>query len=298
MKENSVPGLVNQFTFLAGCLARTPFRDQVSAAAAAGFDSISIWPNIWRHAMRKDGLSIFDMRAMLDDHGLKMTDVDAYRDWAPPPTQDSLAFGPNKSGIPRRECLEVCAALGGTTIVAVHLTDVPLNYDRDIEAFATLCDDAAEHGLRIGLEFVAFSNIPDVATAMKIVDGAARDNGGLIVDLWHHARSTFDNAALAKVPGEKVYTVQFSDGPAQSPYGLVEEAMYHRQWPGAGDLDVTGFLQTLDSIGASASIGAELYQASFQDRDPMAVVREVADASRASFAAAGIAMPKHAVASA
>jgi sugar phosphate isomerase/epimerase len=248
--------LVNQFTFLAGCLARTPFRDQVRAAAAAGFDSISIWPNIWRHAIRKDGLTVTDMRAMLDDHGLKMTDVDAYRDWAPPPTQDSVAFGPNKSGIPREECLEICAKLGGTTIVAVHLTDTPLNYDRDTEAFAKLCDDAAEYGLRIGLEFVAFSNVPDVATAMRIVAGAGRANGGLIVDLWHHARSTFDNEALAKVPGEKVYTVQFCGAPAKSPYGLVEEAMYHRDWPDTGDLGVSEFLRTLERSGAQASIAA------------------------------------------
>lgn len=280
-------GLVEQFTFMAGCLARTPFRAQVGAAAKAGFDSISIWPNIWRHAQARDGLSLADMRRMLDDHGLKLTDVDAYRDWAPPPVQEG-AFGPTRGGVPREEFFEVCNALGGTTVVAVHLTDAPRDEARDIEAFGRLCDDAARHGLRVGLEFVAFGDVPDVATATRIVDGAGRANGGLVVDLWHHVRSTWDDAALARVPPEKIYTVQLSDGPARAPCPLVEEAMYHRQWPGEGAFDVAGFLRRLDSMGARASVGLELYHPDFQTRDPDEVVAEIAAATRAAFAAASI----------
>jgi len=283
-----VSSLVEQHTFFAGCLARTPFRSQVEGAALAGFDSMSIWPNIWRHAQRKDGLTTADMRMMLDDNGLTLTDVDAYRDWAPPPTKDSIEFGPISSGVPRLECLEVCQQLGGSTIIAVHLTDAPLDEDRDVEAFAQLCDDAREFGLRIALEFVAFSNVPDVATAMRIVEGAGRDNGGLCVDLWHHARSTYDDAALARIPADKVYTVQICDAPARPEHGLVEEAMYHRQWPGTGDLDITGFLRTLDDLGARASVGVEMYQPSFQDRDPSDVIRELHEASSHALARAGI----------
>lgn len=284
-------GLVGQFTFFAGCLARTPFRDQVRAASAAGFDSISIWPNIWRHAMRRDGLSLADMRAMLDDHGLRLTDVDAYRDWAPPPSAGGAALGPIRNGIPLDECLDVCAALGGTTIVAVHLTDAALDLGRDTEAFARLCDRAAGYGIRVGLEFVAFGNVPDVATATRIVEGADRPNGGLVVDLWHHVRSTADDDALARVPADKVYTVQFCDGPAQAPRDLVEEAMFHRRLPGAGAFPITAFLRRLDAMGARASVGAELYDPDFQDRDPVEVARTIADAARAASARAGLSLP-------
>src|SRR5258707_5766076 len=49
------------------------------------------------------------------------------------------------------------------SLVAVHLTDTPFNWDRDVAEFVQICDKAAERGLRVGIEFVPFSNIPDVA---------------------------------------------------------------------------------------------------------------------------------------
>lgn len=283
--------LVRQHTFFAGCLARTPFLEQVKGASLAGFDSMSIWPNVWRHAQRKDGLTTADMRAMLDDHGLAMTDVDSCSDWVPRPSGDTKQFGPITIAYPRRELLEVGQQLGASTLVAVHLTDAALDYDRDIEAFAQLCDDAKEYGMRVALEFVAFSNVPDVATALKIVEGAGCANAGLVVDLWHHVRGTRDDEALSTIPADKVYTVQISDGPTHSPYGMLEEAMFHRQWPGTGDFDVTTFLQTLDELGAHASVGAEIHQASFQDRHPVAVTREIHDSVRQALVVAGIALP-------
>jgi len=280
--------LVEHLTFMAGSLPRTPFRTLVSAAAKAGYDSMTIWPNIWRHAQRKEGLSLTDMRKILDDHGIVLTDVDAYRDWVPPPAVDSAAFGPVRSGLSREECFETCAALGGTTIIAVHLTDAPLDFTRDVPAFAKLCEDAARYGLRIALEFVNFSNIPDVATATRLVQEAGRENGGLCVDIGHHVRSTNDNAALGRVPPDQIYTIQISDGPAVSPYTLVEEAMYHRQFPGEGVFDVTGFLRRLAGMGAHASVGAELYHRAFETRDPNEVLQALADATRQSLAKAGL----------
>ena len=281
-------GLIGKRTFMAGCLARTPFRQQVAGAAAAGFEAITIWPNIWRHAMTKDRLSIADMRAMLDAHGLVLTDVDAYRDWGPARSSESGVFGPMKRGFPLDECLDTLAALGGRTLVAVYLTDVPFNMDRDVSEFAQICDRAATRGLRVGIEFVPFSNIPDVATAWSIVQESGRPNAGLIVDLWHHARGGRDDTALSRVAPDRIYTVQFSDAPARAPDDLVQEAMFQRLWPGEGDLDVTGFLRLLDSMGACAAIGPELNQPHFAERDPAEVIRALSASAESAYRAAGI----------
>jgi sugar phosphate isomerase/epimerase len=282
-------GLVKHLTFMGGCLARTPFPEQVRAAAAAGFDAITIWPNTWRHAQRKLGLTFADMRAQIDQHGLKLTDTDALRDWVPPPTRDSVEFGPIKGGIPREEFFEATVALGGNTVVAVHMTDVPLNLERDIAGFARLCDDAAKHGLRIALEFVPWSKVPDLVTAMKIIDGAGRANGGLVVDNWHHFRSGGSLEDLRRIPPDKVYTVQISDDPRVAKYGQVEEAMYHRMLPGSGEFDVAGFLRVLKEIGVECALGPELYGVDFETRPPLEVMQEMLAATRKVLAAAGAA---------
>ncbi len=282
-------GLVKHLTFMGGCLARTPYPEQVRAAAEAGFDAITVWPNTWRHAQRKLGLSLADMRALLDVHGLVMTDTDALRDWVPPPTRDSVEFGPIKAGIPREEFFEATVALGGNTIVAVHMTDVPLNLDRDIGGFAKLCDDAAEHGLRIALEFVPWSKIPDLKTALQVINGAGRANGGLVVDNWHHFRSGGTLEGLRRIPPDKVYTVQISDDPLVSPHSLVDEAMYHRQLPGSGEFDVAGFLRVLNEIGVHCTLGPELYSADYETRPPLEVMKDMLVATRSVLAKAGAA---------
>ena len=251
---------------------------------------MSIWPNIWRHAQVKDGLSLADMRVMLDDNGLVLTDVDGFRDWTPPPRIGPDRFGPIRGGPSRQECFDVCAALGGTTIVVVHFSDPPIQFDRDIAAFAQLCDDAAAYGLRVALEFVAFSDVSDAGTAWRIAEGAGRANGGLVVDLWHHVHGAGhgDDALLRRIPPERIFTVQYADGPRQPAHSLIAETMFHRAMPGEGALDVLGFLRKLRAMGVHAPWGPELYQQSFEHRPPIEVACELAASARRL--AAGLAL--------
>ena len=273
-------GALGRATFMAGCLARTPFRVQAAAAAAAGFDSVTIWPNIWRHARRRDSLTLADMRAILDDSGLTLTDVDGCFDWVPVSSEPERIGGPLRRRVDREEHFEVCVALGGTTVVAVHLTDAGLDLGRDVEGFAALCDDAASRGLRVALEFFPFSNVPDLRTAWRIVSEAGRPNGGLVVDLGHHVRSGRDDELLARIPSDRIYTVQLADGPADAPADLAHEAMYHRMMPGTGEFGVTAFVSMLDAMGVRAPCGPELYARSFDERPAREVAGELYRALR------------------
>jgi sugar phosphate isomerase/epimerase len=145
--------------------------------------------------------------------------------------------------------------------------------DREIEGFANLCDAAAAHGLRVALEFVCFTPIGDVATAWDVVSTSGRANAGLVVDTMHHLRTTADNAALRRVPPERVFTVQLCDAPVD----LTDEAINHRAYAGEGELDVAGVIATLKAMGVRASVGAEVYRASSEDRPPADVAQEVYD---------------------
>jgi sugar phosphate isomerase/epimerase len=267
-------------TFMAGCMPRVPLREQVAVVAQAGFEAVSCWPNIWRHALRKDGLTLSDMRSLLDDHGLRLTVCEACQDWVPGPT---AAVPGGAAG--REEMFEVCAALGGTAVTAVHPDPAALVFDRDVEGFAQLCDDAAEHGLHVALEFVAFLGIRDVATAWAMVDAAGRANGGLVVDLWHHVRAGRDDDALRRVRAERVLVVQLADGPLRPAVDLSDEAMYHRLLPGAGEMDVAGLLGVLADMGVRAPIGPEVY-VPVDGRSPADVAALLMVATRAVMAAA------------
>ncbi len=286
--------IVSRSTFMAGSLPRTPFTRVVKAAAEAGYDSITIWPNVWRHAQRHEGLTLPAMRRVLEDHGLVLTDVDAYRGWVPAPAGATSHIGPMKKEVSRSEFFDVCAALGGNTMIAVHMAGVPVDLDRDIPAFAQLCDDAAKYGIRVAFEFVGFSSVRDVATVMRIVEGANRPNGGYTADIGHVIRGGGSIDDIRALPAERIYTVQILDGAREAPADLAEEAMYGRRLPGDGDLDVPRFLRVLGEMGVRASVGAELYRRSFEMREPVEVMREMLLATRNVLAQADMALPMRA----
>ena len=62
-------------------MATVPFADVVDAAATAGFDAISLLGRTHRRATQREGLADRDMRLMLEDNGLVVTDIEAAGDW-------------------------------------------------------------------------------------------------------------------------------------------------------------------------------------------------------------------------
>jgi sugar phosphate isomerase/epimerase len=264
---------VDLVTLMAGSLPRTPFRDQVVAAAGAGFKALTCWPNVWRHAQRKDGLTLAAMRTLLDDHGLVLTDVDSVSDWAT--SGGDVAGGRLPSGASRWEAFDVAAGLGATTVVAVHAVGAALLPDPDVEAFVRLCDDAAERGLRVALEFVPFTGVPDLVTALALLQHAGRSNAGLVVDVWHVARSGGTPDDLRAIPPDRVFTVQLADGPADAPADLIDEAAFHRALPGAGEMHVADCLAVLAELRVRAPVGPEVFSQAWQGRPPGAVAADL-----------------------
>ena len=74
----------------------------------------------------------------------------------------------------------------------------PAALDHAAEAFADLCDRAAEHGLLVGLEWLPYTNIADAADAQALVRLTDRPNAGYCVDIWHHTRGANDMAMITR----------------------------------------------------------------------------------------------------
>lgn len=266
--------------FLNGCLPTVPFRVLVKAVSAAGFDALTLWPNVWRHAQRRDGLTLAQMRTLLDDHGLQLTDVDGCRDWLPPDEPGVELASPISRRIDRTEFFEVCAALGGTTVVAVPVSTRSLHLARETDAFGRLCDDAATAGLRVALEYIGWEIVHDLPTARSII-AAARRPAGLVVDIAHHVRggSTLDD--LDELTADEVHTVQLCDGPADPPADPPDEATFHRQLPGEGQFPIAEFVAALERLPVSCPVGIEVYQRRFEQVPPEQVTAEIFAATKA-----------------
>ena len=222
MNAAAAPELtVTELTLYAGCMPGRPFRDYVHAAAGAGFTAITMWPNIWFRAQRREGLTPREMKLLADDHGVRITDLDPLGDWLPTPSAGT-APGPMRNEMTRHDYFEFAAALGASTIIAVDLVGAPVDVDAAAAGFASLCQDAGQHGLRVALEPVVFTEIRDLGTGWEEgFDRILRELDRLDLDPTHAARSarklgTFLDARLHAEQGWKAYP-EFNAEPIRQP---------------------------------------------------------------------------------
>lgn len=142
-----------------------------------------------------------------------------------------------------KESLETAAALGCTSVSLIEPYGKRVPVDRGAEAFASVCERAANYGLNVALEAMPFSGVADVTTAWSIVGTAGCRNGGLVLDTGHFFRGDGDHDLLASVPVDRFFAVQLSDAPARPQTDLYEKAMDGRLLPGEGELNLSALVE-------------------------------------------------------
>jgi sugar phosphate isomerase/epimerase len=161
------------------------------------------------------------------------------------------------------------------------MKETPAELPRIASYFGQLCDRAAEHGLLVHLEFLPWTQIKDLPTALEIVQMAERPNGGIMLDSWHHFRSQIGNEVLDAVPGERIAGIQLNDAPARPGPDVVMETLRHRLLPGEGDIDLVDLMQRLRKIGCSAPIGVEIFSERLAQLPAEEIARQAAASTRA-----------------
>ncbi len=261
------------------CLANTPPPARWKAVAAAGFRGVSV---LWREirARQASGVSIADLKAELDAHGLRAIQMELV---SLPKREDLPAFLEEAAAV-----AEASAALGCAfvTVIAYGL-EVP--FDDMVTGLAEVCDVFAGYGIVSAMEFVPhLTSIPDLATASRLVAAADRPNAGIILDTLHFNRCGADWAALEALDGRLITAVQVNDGPRDRPTeGYMDECNDHRRPPGAGDFQVARFLSIVRGKTRSAPLTVEVTNFDRIAGDAQRAAAMLAEAFRRQLALAG-----------
>lgn len=273
MSELNAQHLVFNTTTILGAGA----KEVIEAAAAGGYDAISIWPADLERS-RAAGVSVSEIRSMLDQNGLVVADVDALLTWSdlvrPKAGQGLFEF--DEPDV----FFEVAESLDARSINVVQGFGSSLDLDRAAVDLAALCQRAKEHGLLITVEFLPWSGVPDVAVAADLCQRTGCDNATILFDSWHWFRGGADIEKLRAVPGERIGSTQFNDAPAEAWPNLQEECMQARLSPGEGVIPLAELVRTLDAIGSRAPIGVEVIHARHETMDPKEVGRRTAEDMR------------------
>jgi sugar phosphate isomerase/epimerase len=259
-----------------------PFAERLSAASGAGFAGLSMWGRDYA-AARAEGLSDSDMRVMLADHGLRVAEIDPAWWWLPGAseihiapefdTEDVFCFGES-------DLFDIAEALGARSVNAVDVFSGPWNIDDAAEAFSGLCMRAAERGLLVQLEWLSWSKIPNLRTALELVRLADQPNGGLNIDTWHVVRTQTGINEIRVVPGNLILGIQLCDGPIEPEPNLVEASLHGRALPGDGEFDLGTIVGAIIDTGTTAPIGVEVFSDELHERPANEAARAAAQATR------------------
>lgn len=210
-----------------------PLDDRIRAAGAASIDAIGLFAGQFMQLLEQDW-SVGRLRDELAASDVSLRQVEALSGWgAAEPDDRYVGF--------ERFVWQMVDDFSASYVQAIG--PVEGEAAAVAERFGALCDRAAEHGATVGLEFLPFTNIVDANDALEIVERAARPNGGVCFDIWHHVRGANDLELLRRVPSELIVGVQMSDGPAQPVLDdYRDDCLRYRVPPGEGEFSVDDFV--------------------------------------------------------
>lgn len=204
-----------------------------SGCAGAGIRMIPVAPGGGAYPLMDDKALMQETLSALADTGLVVSDLEIAM---LRPETDVASFLP---------FLDAGGRVGARHVLVA-------GYDPDesrlIATFAAFCDAAAPFGLTADLEFMPWSNVPDLAAALRVVGGAARPNGGILLDPLHFCRSSSRVEDIARIPREWLHYWQICDAPRERPEtveGLLHTARAERLYPGEGGLNLLPLLRAM-----------------------------------------------------
>jgi sugar phosphate isomerase/epimerase len=236
------------------------FRSRVQAAAKSGFKGIGL---IHADLMAvKQRLGLKEMKLILQGNGIKYLELEILGDW--------FADGQRKanSDTIKNDLLTTAAQLGARHIkVSGDHENGDWPVDLLISKFADLCIDAANHGTKIALEIMPWTNVRTIEAGLSIVDGADTSNGGLLLDIWHFARGHIEYHKILKVPHRYIISVELDDADAAPVGTLLEDTIHRRKLCGEGVLRPAEFIKYVQQAGYDGPYGVEIISQDLRNQD-------------------------------
>ncbi len=241
--------------------------DKLDAAAIIGFDGVEIMES---DLLTFDG-SPADVRSICEELGLTIDIYQPFRDFEAMPEPQRAR---NLDRAERK--FDVMQALG-TDLLLVCSNTLPSAIDDDSRAAADLAEmaeRAGRRGLRVGFEALSWGrHVTRWGHAWRIVQQAAHPALGLILDSFHTLSLGDDASGIAGVSAEKLFFVQLADAPKLS-MDVLGWSRHFRNFPGQGDLDVTGFMRAVRASGYAGPLSLEVFNDEFRAAPARLVARD------------------------
>jgi len=271
-----------ELVYWAGNSMPYPLLERAEGAAAAGYAATSCMVADfapWADA----GRTLAELRRELDAREVRLTTVDPYLAWYPSfdpaaPIGVAVEYGAPHLVATEDDVLRWADALGATYVSLVAPFDDPAGtfedppsapFDAVVEALGAFADRVATAGLRPHLEPIPTTKVPDLDSALRLLEAVNRPNLGLLVDTYNLGRAGVVPSDLDAIHHELIFQIQLADAPAEvCGHNYFDDAFFNRRLVGDGDLGAVEMLQRLAAKGPLAPLGPEVFNEDIHGRSP------------------------------
>ncbi|AZD10690.1 4-hydroxyphenylpyruvate dioxygenase [Pseudomonas chlororaphis] len=237
--------------------------EKLEAIAAAGFDGVEIFEN---DLLYYDG-SPREIRQMCADLGIAITLFQPFRDF------EGCRRDRLQRNLERAERkFDLMQELGTDLVLVCSNAAADSVGDRQIlvDDLRLLAERAGSRGLRIGYEALAWGrHVNTYQQVWDIVREADHPSLGVLLDSFHTLSLEGDPAAIAEIPGDKIFFVQMADAPILA-MDVLEWSRHFRCFPGQGDFDLPRFLAPIIKSGYTGPLSLEVFNDGFRAAPPRA----------------------------
>jgi 4-hydroxyphenylpyruvate dioxygenase len=225
---------------------QAPLADLPGIARAAGWDGLELRPVDFARAAEL-GIAEAEAVAALQESGVPVACHTASTDWI-------TADGDAGAGL--AAFVQVCRRaqlLGAPRLMSrVHFAAPPT--DAQAAAFRSIAGVAADHGLRLALEFDSAAAQVNALGSMRALIAAIDHPGcGLLLDTYHLARSGAQPQDIGGLAAVEVAYVQFSD----STLGRTQASPLDRLAPGLGEFALPALIAAIQATGYAGPMSFE-----------------------------------------
>jgi len=198
---------------------------------AVGLRLIAVTDTSPGYPLMDDATAMRETKSAMSDTGVRVLDIEFVR---LTPDTDVMRF---------ERFVAAGAELGARhAMAAPYDPDLARLADR-LAAFHDLCK---RYGLSAVLEFYPWTVVPNLESAVRMVEAARRPDLGILVDTLHFNRSGSKIEQLDALPASRLPYIQVCDAPVQPSYSteeLLHAGRAERLPPGEGGIDILGILR-------------------------------------------------------
>lgn len=137
-------------------------------------------------------------------------------------------------------------------------------------------DIAAEHGLDVYLEPLAWARLNRCRHALQLIELAGRDNVGIALDTWHFWTTGDTLDEVRALPKELIKAVHLSDGLDLDRTTDVPDQGHHRNVViGGGSIPLQQWVDAIKSTGYDGWWVSEMFSTRADEQDPSEMARAI-----------------------